>query len=53
MTLATSSEHSTFHICSHYAKRVNRSLMEREIQGGNAALAATLVLFRTSKELSG
>ena len=31
MALAMDLENSMFHICSHYAKRVNRSLMERRM----------------------
>jgi hypothetical protein len=53
-----------FPICSHYATRVNRSLVageERESWTSelfatspvNTALEATLALLRTSKELSG
>jgi hypothetical protein len=53
-----------FYICSYYAKRVNRSLMEeKDGKAGplsffatsqvNTAFAATLALLRTSKELSG
>jgi hypothetical protein len=64
MALATGWENNMFHICSHYAERVNRSLMEGEVTGRlplsffatspvNTALAATLTLLRTSKELSG
>jgi hypothetical protein len=64
MALAMGLENSMFHICSYYVKRVNRSLMEeKDGKAGplsffatsqvNTALAATLALLRTSKELSG
>jgi hypothetical protein len=64
MALAMGLEKSMFPICSHYANKVNRSLMEGEGCEGwaselfatspvNTALAATLALLRTSKELSG
>ena len=63
MALATGLENSMFPICSHYANRVNRSLVTGEEREGwaselfatspvNIALAATLALLRTSKELS-
>jgi hypothetical protein len=64
MALATGLENSMFPICSHYATRVNRSLVAGEEREGwtselfatspvNIALEATIALLRTSKELSG
>jgi hypothetical protein len=63
MSLATGSVDGMFHICSHYAKSQSESDGERRTGRlnlerfcpfpVNGALATTLALLRTSKELSG
>jgi hypothetical protein len=51
MSLATGSEDSMFHICSHSPKRVNRSLMEGQEGSFFATSAATLTLFAHFKRI--